>query len=86
MARKQKKGVKYCPDCGAEIDEKDKYCTKCGYSFEKRKKKKIKLRNLIILIIAIILIWLGIRIFTGNPLIPEIIKNLLVNNATNASG
>ncbi len=86
MARKKKKRVKYCPDCGAELTEKDKYCTKCGYSFEKRKKKKIKVKNLIILIIVVIIMWVAIRILSGNTIIPGPILDILLNNATNATG
>jgi predicted nucleic acid-binding Zn ribbon protein len=81
MAKKKKKGVKYCPQCGAGLSEKDKYCIKCGYSFEKRK-KKVKIRNLIILIVAVIIIWILIRILTGNPVIPQPILDIFAKNAT----
>ncbi len=86
MAKKKKKGVKYCPDCGVKLTEKDKYCTKCGYSFEKRKKKKVNVRNLIILIIVVLIIWIAIRILSGNTIIPKPIWNIFLNNATNATG
>jgi predicted nucleic acid-binding Zn ribbon protein len=71
---KIKKGVKYCPQCGTELKQEDKFCYKCNYSFEKRK-KKIKWRNLIFIIIAIIVFWVVIRLATGkNPIPVEIIK------------
>lgn len=86
MAKKKKKGVKYCPECGAKLTEKDKYCTKCGYSFDKRKKKKVNIRNLIILIIVVIVIWIAIRLLTGNSIIPQPIIDIFTNNSTNAAG
>jgi predicted nucleic acid-binding Zn ribbon protein len=86
MAKKKKKGVKYCPDCGSELSEKDKYCTKCGYSFDKRKKKNIKIKNLIILVVVVIIIWIAIRILSGNPIIPQLIIDIFTNNATKAAG
>jgi len=82
---KNKKGVKYCPQCGIELSEKDKYCIKCGYSFEKRK-RKINVRNLIILIIVVIIIWILIRLLTGNTVIPKSIVDILTKNATNVAG
>jgi len=78
MANKAKKGVKYCPQCGVELKEEDKFCTKCDYSFEKRK-KRIKLKNLLILIIVVIIIWIAIRLLTGNPIIPQPILNFFTN-------
>lgn len=29
-AMQEKNSKKYCPNCGAEVDESDKYCPKCG--------------------------------------------------------
>jgi predicted nucleic acid-binding Zn ribbon protein len=75
---KIKKGVKYCPQCGAELKEEDKFCTKCNYSFEKRK-KKIKWKSLIIAIIIILLFWIVIRIITGKNIIPTQILNIFTN-------
>lgn len=78
---KQKKGVKYCPQCGAELKEEDKYCTKCGYSFEKRN-PKVKVKNLIILIIIIIIAWVAIRLLTKNPILPKPLLDLFAKNVT----
>ncbi len=78
LKKKVKKGVKYCPKCGAELKEEDKFCIKCRYSFEKRK-KKLNLINLIIAIIVILIIWILIRIITKQPIIPQPIVNIFTN-------
>ncbi|OGJ16835.1 hypothetical protein A3K73_08785 [Candidatus Pacearchaeota archaeon RBG_13_36_9] len=75
---KIKKGVKYCPQCGAELKAEDKFCLKCGYSFEKRK-KKVNIKRLIIAIIIIIIAWAALRVITGNTIIPQPILNLITN-------
>jgi predicted nucleic acid-binding Zn ribbon protein len=75
---KIKKGVKYCPQCGAELKDEDKFCTKCSYSFEKRK-KKINLKSLIVAVIIIILFWIFLRVITKQPIIPQQITNIFTN-------
>ena len=73
-----KKKRKYCPKCGKELKEKDKYCISCGYSFKKRK-KKINIKNLIILIVVIIVVWIIIRLATGNTIIPQPVLDIIKN-------
>lgn len=49
--------MKYCPNCGKELKEDTKFCSKCGYSFESKKeskKEKKKTNKKPIIIIAII--------------------------------
>jgi len=75
---KVKKGVKYCPQCGSELKQEDKFCLKCGYSFEKRK-RGLNIKRLIIAIIIIILAWAVLRVISGNTIIPQPILNLITN-------
>jgi len=37
------KNVKICPNCGYENNLVDKFCKKCGFSFEKTKNKSFKI-------------------------------------------
>ena len=55
-------------------------------SYAKKRKKKINVRNLIIIIVAIIIIWVIMRLLTGNTVIPKPILDIFVKNATNATG
>lgn len=72
MAKKGKKGTKFCPKCGAELKEDDTFCTSCGYNFEQRKKKKFNIKMIIAVIILFIIAFLAIRYFQGKPIIPNI--------------
>jgi len=69
------KKKRYCPKCGASLKKSDKYCTKCGYSFKKR--KKIKIKNIVLVIIIILIIWTAIRLISGKPIIPQPLLDLL---------
>jgi len=75
---KVKKGVKYCPQCGAELKQEDKFCIKCDYSFEKRK-KGVNIKRLILAIIIILIAYAALRVITGNTIIPQPILNLITN-------
>ena len=75
---KLKKGVKYCPQYGAELKVEDKFCIKCDYSFEKRK-KKVNLKRLMIVVIIIIIAWIALRLWGGDPIIPKLLLNLFTN-------
>ena len=35
--KEKEPGAKYCPQCGAEIPEDAKFCTKCGYALKPKK-------------------------------------------------
>jgi len=87
--RKKKRGDigkhKFCPVCGNKLEIDDGYCTQCGYSFKsRRKKRKVKWRNLLFILIILIIIYLGIRIFSGQPLIPENLSGIF--NLANLTG
>ncbi len=76
MLKKRRKAEhKFCPVCGAQLLAHDAYCTRCGYSFEHRhkkaKNKQIKWKNIIIFLIIALVIYLTIRYFSGEPLIPD---------------
>jgi len=74
----KKKKRKFCPKCGAELKLDDNYCTACGYSFEKRK-KKINLKSVIIAIAILIILWIAIRLILGRPIIPSSLTNIFRN-------
>lgn len=52
--------VKYCPECGAENDDKDTYCHKCGAENKEEDEFKVKhVQPIIIgLIISVVLIFI----------------------------
>lgn len=75
---KRKKRKKFCPKCGKELRQKDEYCISCGYSFKKRK-KKINLKNIIILIIIFIILWIIIRMLVSKPILPQPLLDLIKN-------
>jgi len=70
-----KKEKKFCPKCGAELKKEDDYCIKCGYSFKKRK-KKLNLKKILIAIAILIILWVAIRLFSGDPILPQPILDL----------
>ncbi len=72
-----KKKKKFCPKCGAGLNEKDKYCINCGYNFKKR--KKIKISKILIYIIIIIILWTVIRLSLGKEIIPQPLVDILKN-------
>jgi len=71
---------KFCPVCGAQVKMNDAFCIRCGYSFIKRKEKQrhgIKWSRLIFFLIIIAAIYLGIRYYNGQPIIPSSIADAL---------
>jgi len=76
---KKKSEHKYCPVCGEKLLLKDTYCVKCGYSFEKRKekKKKIKWKNIIFIGAILLGFYVSLRYFNGQSIIPESIVDAL---------
>jgi uncharacterized membrane protein YvbJ len=70
---KKKSKHKYCPVCGVQLLIKDTYCVKCGYSFEerKKKKKKIKWKNIIFIGLILLVFYFSLRYFNGQSIIPE---------------
>lgn len=87
LKKKQKKRkTKFCPVCGAELEATDTYCTNCGYSFEarhKKHKKGIKWKNIILLLIILLGIYIGFRYIAGKPIIPTSLGEIL--NFTNVT-
>jgi predicted nucleic acid-binding Zn ribbon protein len=82
---KKKRGnskYKFCPVCGTQLLIDDTYCTHCGYSFDKRRKKKkgIKWGRIILLLLLLLLVYVGISYANNQPIIPESIINLLNNS------
>ncbi len=76
---KKRQDKKFCPLCGTQLNIDDAYCTNCGYSFEarhKKRKKAIKWKNILILIIVVLAIYLGYRYYNGQPIFPDL-KTLL---------
>ena len=61
----------YCPVCGVKLEHVDNFCYKCGYSFSKRvnKKKKIKWKNLALLVIIILVVYGSIKHFNGESIL-----------------
>ena len=76
---KKKSKHKYCPVCGVQLLIKDTYCVKCGYSFEerKRKKKKIKWKNIILIGLIILVGYFSLRYFNGQSIIPKSLMDVL---------
>ncbi len=58
----------YCPNCGAEVDREDKYCSVCGRYLSKRAKieKKEKDMKLIVVSVALALV-IAVVIFLPEP-------------------
>lgn len=81
--RRKVKGVgkhKFCPVCGDKLELSDSYCTACGYSFAeryKRRNKKIKWKNIILIIIVILILYIGVRYSNGQSIIPSSINDVL---------
>lgn len=66
---------KFCPVCGTKLQMSDTFCLRCGYSFavrqEKNKNKKVNLRNTIIVLGLLVLIYFGLRYSAGQTLWPR---------------
>ncbi|MEK6847350.1 MAG: zinc ribbon domain-containing protein [Nanoarchaeota archaeon] len=66
---------KFCPVCGTKLKLTDTFCVRCGYSFavraEKNKKKKVKLRNALIIIVILAIMYFGLRYANGQTLFPR---------------
>jgi len=79
---------KFCPVCGTKLETSDAFCTNCNYSFLARSKKHknhgIKPKRILALIIILIVIYLGIRYFNGQSLVPDI--GSLLNLTKNITG
>lgn len=70
---------KFCPVCGSKLEVHDTYCTRCGYSFAergKKKSKKVKWRNVILIIIAVVAAYIAINYFTTGSIIPDFLSGL----------
>jgi hypothetical protein len=76
------RGRKFCPRCGMANNAADAYCMKCGYSF-KGTKKKSSFKTILILLIVLLIGWSVYRIFTGKPVIPDNLLNLVKNMSSN---
>jgi hypothetical protein len=76
------KGSKFCPKCGTANNASDAFCIKCGYSFRKSGKKS-SFKTLFILVVLLAVGWVGYRIFTGKPIIPDNLLNLVKNMSSN---
>jgi len=74
-----KKKRKFCPKCGKEVKLKDDYCISCGYSFKKRK-KRFNVRNVLIAVAILVVLWIVIRLVGGNPIIPRPIIDIFTNS------
>jgi len=74
--KKVDKHTKYCPRCGTPNDIKNRYCIKCGYDFYVNKKKKLKLKQVLLIILSLLLMWIITRILVNKPIIPEILQSL----------
>ncbi|MBS3081689.1 zinc ribbon domain-containing protein [Candidatus Pacearchaeota archaeon] len=63
---------KFCPVCGIKLKLTDTFCVKCGYSFAARveKSKKLKKRNLIIILVLLIVAYFGLRYANGQTPFP----------------
>lgn len=63
---------KFCPACGIKLKITDTFCLKCGYSFAARteKGKKIKKKNITIIIILLIIAYFGLRYVNGQTWFP----------------
>lgn len=64
---------KFCPSCGMKLQLTDTFCVKCGYSFAERsnQKKKIKKRNVWIIVSILVIAYFGLRYANGQTLIPR---------------
>jgi len=75
---------KFCPRCGKSADSGDSYCIKCGHSFTGRRKSSSS-KTIIIALIVILVLWVGIRLYLKQPIIPEglieTIKNIFAKKA-----
>ncbi len=68
-----------CPNCGKELEEKQKFCTKCGYEFNSKKSVGINITLAVVLSILVCIvpnlihlygqIWLYIYSFLVIPLL-----------------
>jgi hypothetical protein len=72
------KGRKFCPRCGTANNATDAYCMKCGYSFRGARKKS-SFRTILILLVILAIGWTAYRIFTGKPVVPDNLLNLIKN-------
>jgi hypothetical protein len=71
-------GRKFCPKCGTANNATDAYCMKCGYNF-RRTGRKSSFRTILILLIVLLIGWSAYRIYTGKPVIPTELLNLIQN-------
>jgi predicted nucleic acid-binding Zn ribbon protein len=76
MAKKINKNIKYCPQCGTPNEVQNRYCIRCGYEFYK-KKNKLGLKQILIIIITLTILWCAVRIILNKPIIPDLLKELL---------
>jgi predicted nucleic acid-binding Zn ribbon protein len=74
--KKVDKNIKYCPRCGTPNDIKNRYCIKCGYDFYENQKKKLKLKQILLIILVLFVMWVFVRLITNKPIIPEILQSL----------
>lgn len=77
MLKKKKKKSdehKFCPVCGKTLELNDAYCTECGYSFverqKKKKGKKVKWLNVLIVLIILLSGYFLIRYTGGQSIFP----------------
>jgi predicted nucleic acid-binding Zn ribbon protein len=80
------KNKKYCPRCGALIHAGDAYCIRCGYSFKVRQGKKMNLKTIIIAVVVLLIFWIGIRLITKRPIIPNGIIDFFKIMTSNKTG
>ena len=78
MFKKKRPINKFCPVCGMQLKIDDSFCIKCGYSFQNRKKKSrgIKWKNIMIVLIVLLLIYIGIRYSNNEPILPQFLKDI----------
>jgi len=83
MLGKRKRGdigkYKFCPVCGDQLQLEDGYCTRCGYAFSNRRRKrsrKLKLVNIMVGLIIVAAFYFGVRLLNGKTIIPTSIPDI----------